>query len=160
MQRPLTSQIVIDEFTKIIDSQDEKGFKKYGTTIDQANNKDYNWELMALEETADLQKYLIRRILQVSGELVRAKAENRKLENELNGYIDDIEQLEGMLAQANNRIEELESKQSTIFVDEDHQLFKKKLADFMQQINPKPTMEQIEQLKQQYFENRKRKDDE
>ncbi|MCM3763468.1 hypothetical protein [Neobacillus niacini] len=132
MNRPLTSQIVIDEFTKIIDSQDEKGFKKYGTTIDQANNKDYNWELMALEETADLQKYLVRRIAELTGELMRAKAQ----------------------------IKELERKQSTIFVDEDHQLFKKKLADFMQQINPKPTIEQIEQLKQQYFENRKRKDEE
>ncbi|WP_284037441.1 hypothetical protein [Neobacillus sp. 114] len=154
MQRPLTSQMVIDEFTKIIDLQDEKGFKKYGTTIDQADNKDYNWELMALEETADLQKYLVRRILQVAGELVRAKEENRKLENELNGYIDDVAQLEGMLAQANERIKELESKQSITFVDEDHRIFKKQLAEFMQQINPKPTMEQIEQLRQQYLNKR------
>ncbi|WHY76249.1 hypothetical protein QNH20_19280 [Neobacillus sp. WH10] len=60
MQRPKTSQKVIDEFTKIIDSQDAKGLEKYGVTIDEANG--YNWSLMALEETADLQKYLVKRI--------------------------------------------------------------------------------------------------
>lgn len=60
--RPETSQIVIDEFTKIIDSQDTKGIKKYQETIDAAKDEKYNWELMALEETADLQKYLVKRI--------------------------------------------------------------------------------------------------
>lgn len=68
MNRPATSQTVIDEFTKIIDSQDGKGFAKYGKSIDEAIDKDYNWELMALEETADLQKYLVRRIKELEKE--------------------------------------------------------------------------------------------
>jgi hypothetical protein len=114
MERPLISQIVINEFAKIIDSQDEKGFKKYGTTIDQAENKNYNWEIMALEETADLQKYLVRKILEVSGELVKAKAEIRKLEHEIQGHIVNADEMEGMLRQANERIKELEIKRPVI----------------------------------------------
>lgn len=102
MKRPLTSQTVIDEFAKIVDAQDIKGFKKYGTTIDEASDTNYNWELMALEETADLQKYLVRRIMQQEEEIQKAK------EREL-VCMDDIEQLEGMLRQANQRINELES---------------------------------------------------
>jgi hypothetical protein len=65
MQRPKVSQIVIDEFTKLIDSQDAKGLQKYGESIDEASDKEYDWKLMALEEGADLQKYLIKRILEL-----------------------------------------------------------------------------------------------
>lgn len=97
MKRPLTSQIVIDNFIDIIDSQDKKGFEKYGKSIDEASNQDYNWELMALEETADLQKYLVRRIMQVTGELIKAKEEISKqqqkielLENELNNSYREV----------------------------------------------------------------------
>ncbi|MBO0961463.1 hypothetical protein J1P26_17290 [Neobacillus sp. MM2021_6] len=32
--------------------------------------------------------------------------------------------------------------------------YKKQLAEFMQSVNPKPTLEQIEQLKQQYLAKR------
>jgi hypothetical protein len=32
--------------------------------------------------------------------------------------------------------------------------YKQQLAEFMQQINPKPTLEQIERLKQQYLDKR------
>jgi hypothetical protein len=112
MKRPLTSQIVIDEFSKIIDSQDAKGFEKYGKTIDAATG--YNWELMALEETADLQKYLVRRIGELSGALMTAKAEIRKLENEIEGHLVNADEMEGMLRQANERIKELEIKMPII----------------------------------------------
>lgn len=60
--RPIISQIVIDEFTKIIDNQDEKGLEKYRKTIDDAADEEYSWQIMALEETADLQKYLVKQI--------------------------------------------------------------------------------------------------
>lgn len=72
MQRPKTSQMVIDEFAKIIDSQDVKGFEKYQTSIDNAKDEDYDWKLMALEETADLQKYLVKEIqkLQTNNEFL------------------------------------------------------------------------------------------
>jgi ketol-acid reductoisomerase len=84
--RLLTSQIVIDKFASIIDSQDEKGIKKYGISIDEASNLQYNWELMALEETADLQKYLVKQIM-------RLKSENRfksKWINELQVNNDEL----------------------------------------------------------------------
>jgi hypothetical protein len=62
MPRPKISQMVIDEFAKIVDYQDEKGFIKYQTSIDEAIDENYDWKVMALEETADLQKYLVREI--------------------------------------------------------------------------------------------------
>jgi hypothetical protein len=83
MNRPTTSQIVIDEFTKLLDSQDEKGILKYGETIDDAADQDYNWELMALEETADLQKYLVKRIKQLHKQLLDADGRIKELENQL-----------------------------------------------------------------------------
>ncbi|MEH7249212.1 hypothetical protein V7114_20845 [Neobacillus niacini] len=62
MQRPKISQTVIDLFTNIIDSQDGKGFEKYEVSIDDAKDESYNWLLMALEEAADLPKYLVKEI--------------------------------------------------------------------------------------------------
>ena len=56
--RPETTQRVIDIFTRVLDQQDEKGFKKYGVTIDDAIG--YDWNEMALEEAADLVKYLVK----------------------------------------------------------------------------------------------------
>lgn len=73
-QRPKSSQAAIDGFTEIIDAQDEKGFEKYGVSLDQANDDDYDWKLMALEEAADLQKYLIMRIFELEKEVARLKA--------------------------------------------------------------------------------------
>jgi hypothetical protein len=72
MNRPETSQMVIDLFTKIIDSQDDKGFEKYGKSIDEANDDDFSWPIMALEEAADLQKYLVKEIhkLQINNEFL------------------------------------------------------------------------------------------
>jgi hypothetical protein len=78
LKRPEITQAVIDAFSKILDAQDQKGIKKYGTTIDEAKNSDYDWNLMALEECADCFKYLIK-------ENSRLKMDNEKLreENEL-----------------------------------------------------------------------------
>lgn len=79
MERPKVTQTVIDEFSKILDKQDEKGFEKYGKSIDQADDKHYDWKMMALEEAADLQKYLVKRILELeklNGELLRHIEEN------------------------------------------------------------------------------------
>jgi hypothetical protein len=69
--RPVVSQIVIDEYSKVVDSQDDKGIEKYNRTIDDAPDKDYNWELMAIEESVDLNKYLVRRIIQLKKELIK-----------------------------------------------------------------------------------------
>jgi len=65
--------MVIDEFSKIIDMQDHKGIDKYGRTIDEAKDSDYDWKLMALEETADLQKYLVKRIKELEKENARLR---------------------------------------------------------------------------------------
>ncbi len=78
MNRPKTSQMVIDEFATIIDSQDKKGIEKYGKTIDEADDKKYDWQLMALEEAADLQKYLVKRIIELAKENARLRVKLRK----------------------------------------------------------------------------------
>lgn len=80
-RRPKSSQMVIDGFTEIVDSQDEKGFEKYKVTLDDARDEDYDWKLMALEESVDLQKYLVMRILELEKEIAR-----------LNAIINNIEQ--------------------------------------------------------------------
>ena len=54
--RPKTTRIIID----ILDKQNEKGIKNYGTTIDEASNEDYDWNQMALEEAVDLIQYLVK----------------------------------------------------------------------------------------------------
>jgi hypothetical protein len=121
MERPKTSQFVIDEFAKIIDSQDKKGFEKYGKSIDAAVDSDYNWELMALEETADLQKYLVRQIAQLKKDNHLLTIDNQNLSlkleksgQEIESYIDDLEQLEGMLKQANEEIKEMKKNSRLI----------------------------------------------
>lgn len=43
------------------------------------------------------------------------------------------------------------------FIEDDKSVaYKKRLHEFMQQINPKPTLEQIEQLRQQYLQARQK----
>lgn len=80
MGRPKTSQIVIDEFSKIIDLQDIKGMEKYKKSIDDAIDEDYDWKVMALEEAADLQKYLVRKIKHLEKLLKQEKARVKQLE--------------------------------------------------------------------------------
>jgi hypothetical protein len=65
MERPKISQIVIDEFSKVIDSQDNKGMEKYGVSIDDAEDASYNWPMMAMEELADFSKYQVKEILKL-----------------------------------------------------------------------------------------------
>lgn len=60
MQRPAITQRVIDTFAKVLDDQDVKGIEKYKQTIDEAEG--YDWKLMALEEAADLVKYLMKEL--------------------------------------------------------------------------------------------------
>lgn len=67
----ITNQ-VIKEFAKICIAQDEKGHKRYGKLLDDTNDDDYNWQLMALEESADLIKYMVR-------ENMKLKKENERL---------------------------------------------------------------------------------
>jgi hypothetical protein len=69
--RPKTAQTVIDTFTKLIDEQCSKGLSKYGTTIDEAKDENYDWNRMALEESIDLAQYLVK--------------ENAKLQKQLEG---------------------------------------------------------------------------
>jgi integrase len=78
--RPEVTQRVIDGFAAILDSQDQKGIEKYGRTIDQAEDKDYDWKLMGLEELADYSKYQVKEIMRLEG-LVKIKRGEVKVKN-------------------------------------------------------------------------------
>ncbi|APQ59857.1 hypothetical protein PPOLYM_02512 [Paenibacillus polymyxa] len=59
--RPEVTQRII----ALLDKQNEKGLKKYGTTIDQVSDQSYDWKLMALEEAADLIQYLQKEVMRL-----------------------------------------------------------------------------------------------
>jgi hypothetical protein len=82
MNRPRVSQIVVDVFSMFVDDQDKKGLKKYNRTIDDANDKDYNWNVMVIEECVDAMKYFTRELLRLNGEITVKDKEIRKLKFE------------------------------------------------------------------------------
>lgn len=84
MERPMVSQMVIDAFANIVDKQDQKGIKKYNMTIDEAADQDYDWNEMALEEGADLYKYLVKENMKLRKE----NAGLKKIIDKINGYFD------------------------------------------------------------------------
>lgn len=59
--RPEVTQRIIE----LLDKQNEKGLKKYGTTIDQVSDMVYDWKLMALEEAVDLIQYLQKEVIRL-----------------------------------------------------------------------------------------------
>lgn len=79
--RPKTSQAVIDGFSAIIDAQDKKGIEKYGRNVDDAIDEDYNWQIMALEESADQLKYLVKEVKMLEKKLREERTRRIYLEN-------------------------------------------------------------------------------
>ncbi|KKD53923.1 MULTISPECIES: hypothetical protein [Paenibacillus] len=61
VKRPEVTQRIIE----LLDKQNEKGLKKYGTTIDQVSDMAYDWKLMALEEAIDLIQYQQKEIMRL-----------------------------------------------------------------------------------------------
>lgn len=67
--RPIVSQKVIDIISNVVDSQDQKGMEKYGKTIDQAHDHNYDWQMMAIEELVDAMKYMVKENERLAREL-------------------------------------------------------------------------------------------
>jgi hypothetical protein len=97
VNRPKTTQAVIDGFAKLLDAQDDKGIKKYGTTIDEAevdeNGEPYDWRLMAMEELCDYSKYQVKEIVRLEN-LVKSHEEVGQ------GYHQEIVELKRELTRA------------------------------------------------------------
>ena len=53
---------IIQDITNQIDKQNEKGFEKYGETIDQARDNGHNWQNMLNEELIDGLQYANKEI--------------------------------------------------------------------------------------------------
>jgi hypothetical protein len=60
VKRPKISEMVIGVISTLVDSQDVKGYEKYAKTIDEAKDNMWDWNQMALEETVDGMKYLMK----------------------------------------------------------------------------------------------------
>jgi uncharacterized coiled-coil DUF342 family protein len=96
--------MVIDEFTKVLDAQDDKGMAKYGVSIDEAqvdeNGDPYNWPLMAMEELADFSKYQVKEIL-------RLKNTVKQVSSALNHWMQRVNELEKERNEAREGCEKL-----------------------------------------------------
>lgn len=77
--RPQISQSVIDTFTRLVDEQDAKGIAKYGMTIDDASDEQYEWLRMALEEAVDLAKYQNKEIEKLRKEIHRLRTDKSRI---------------------------------------------------------------------------------
>ena len=82
MNRPQVSQRIINVFAEIVDKQDAKGLAKYGRSIDDAVDEEYDWNEMVVEECADAFKYLVRQNMKLSKQYQKALEGNRKLQLE------------------------------------------------------------------------------
>lgn len=59
-QRPEITKQVLGLIATKLDEQNEKGLRKYGTTIDEVPFEDYDYNEMALEELVDCVQYLMK----------------------------------------------------------------------------------------------------
>jgi uncharacterized protein YukE len=91
VNRPKTTQAVIDGFAKLLDAQDDKGIKKYGTTMDEADDKNYDWRLMAMEELADFSKYQVKEIRRLEKVTNDWKERFQDLKEDAEKEIDNLE---------------------------------------------------------------------
>lgn len=69
---PKVSMRVLEIIEQTMVNQNEKGLKKYGTTIDEAKHSDYDWNVMVIEELVDGIQYVVK-------ENERLKEENELL---------------------------------------------------------------------------------
>ncbi|MNC09459.1 hypothetical protein D3C75_570820 [compost metagenome] len=56
---------VTNRIITLMDAQNAKGLAKYGTTIDEAKDANYDWLLMAMEELIDLVQYQQKEIMRL-----------------------------------------------------------------------------------------------
>ncbi|EJL40774.1 hypothetical protein PMI08_04241 [Brevibacillus sp. CF112] len=108
-ERPKVSQQVIDLFTRVVDAQDDKGYDKYGKTIDAADG--YDWNAMALEEAVDGLKYLTKEnnrlrdtVLGLGRMYDELEKENKELRTQLEGIRKQRNDAEETTYRLNNQL--------------------------------------------------------
>ena len=110
------------------DSQQAFGLNKYGITLDQVPDDKYDWQLMALEESVDMNQYLVR-------EMRKLKELYSILFNTHEETFQELTQLQKENLHLNQRLEHLKG----------HMQGKDKLLDSVAQQN--------EELKKQLIES-------
>lgn len=56
---------ILEIIEKKLDQQNAKGLINYGQTIDDCPENDYDWSVMALEESLDANQYLVKEIIRL-----------------------------------------------------------------------------------------------
>lgn len=114
------------------DSQQAFGLNKYGITLDQVPDDKYDWQLMALEESVDMNQYLVRE-MRILKELYSI------LFNTHEETFQELTQLQKENLHLNQRLEHLKG----------HMQGKDKLLDSVTQQNEE-LKERIEQMQNYY----------
>lgn len=71
MNIPKTSIKVLARIERQLHLQNEKGLEKYGKNIDGANDEDYDWNVMVIEELIDGMQYLVKENQRLNEEIQR-----------------------------------------------------------------------------------------
>lgn len=94
---PKTTQIVMDIIAKHLWEQNRKGIQKYGTTIDEASNSEYNWNVMALQEVIDCIQYVVKENMKIKEENLMLSSENKHLRQENKRLLNTVKVIENKL---------------------------------------------------------------
>lgn len=76
------------------DSQQAFGLEKYGITLDQVPDDKYNWQLMALEESVDMNQYLTREIRRLKEMYTKTHKYALAMEQALRDVLEENEKLQ------------------------------------------------------------------
>lgn len=108
---------------KVHDSQQAFGLNKYGITLDQVPDDKYDWQLMALEESVDMNQYLTREMRKLkeqldhwrryanaqTGRITKLNSQVEGLEEVQDNHMGEIEQLEEENRELKERVEHLQN---------------------------------------------------
>lgn len=90
MSNKTIADTVLEIVSLCLNKQNDKGLKTYGTPLDLANDKNYNWDKMTLEEVIDALQYQVK-------ENIKLEKENRILKDEIKSLVHQKGLLESLI---------------------------------------------------------------
>lgn len=70
---------LLEMFESHLDSQNEKGMKNYGQTLDECDPNSFDWQTMQIEEIVDAYQYAIKENMKLRSEMNEVREENLRL---------------------------------------------------------------------------------
>lgn len=90
MSNKTIADTVLEIVSLCLNKQNDKGLKTYGAPLDLANDKNYNWDKMTLEEVIDALQYQVK-------ENIKLEKENRILKDEIKSLVHQKGLLESLI---------------------------------------------------------------